>query len=316
MEIHSKLQNAKIISQAPAVLLIGFFDGVHLGHQQIFKKLRKSSLVSHIITFRCHPFNVLNPDLPPVKLITTCSQKITLIEKYAYPNHLYTLRFSKTFSQMTYIAFFHWIRRYIPFKKLILGHDSCFGKNRQGCLPNLLKLAKELSFEIEYVPAITIDNQIISSTYLRTLIKKGHLSLLSKLLGRKYSIQEKINKGRQYALKYLNTPTVNLRINNELELLPLGVYAVTIKYKKSLYQGVANLGLSPTFKEFQDQPKLEVHIFNFNKNIYDEEIEVFFHNFLREEKKFGSVEELKNQIHLDILECKNFFSRINYEEIT
>lgn len=315
MEIHSKFQNTKTISQYPAVLLIGFFDGMHLGHQQIFKKLRKSSLVSHVITFQCHPFNILNPHLPPIKLITTCSQKITLIKKYAHPNYLYTLRFSKTLSQMTYITFFHWIRRYIPFKKLILGHDSSFGRNREGCLSNLLKLANQLSFEIEYVSAVTIDNQIISSTYIRTLIKKGHLSSIHKFLGRRYSIQGKIDKGRQHALKYLKTPTVNLNIINELELLPFGVYAVTIKYKESLYQGIANLGLSPTFQEFQNTPKLEIYIFNFNKSIYYEEIEVFFYHFLREEKKFSCVEELKNQIRSDILICKNFFSQINYEEI-
>ncbi len=317
METYSKFKKKRILNHtlSHSSLAIGFFDGVHLGHQQIFKNLIESSPISYIITFQQHPFNVLNPDLPPTKLISTHAQKINLIKKYANPNYLYTLKFSKILSNMTYIQFFHWIRQYIPFKKLILGYDSSFGKNRKGSLSELIKLSKKLSFEIENIPALTINNQIISSTYIRYLIRIGNLSLAKKFLGRTYSILGKVSKGKQRATQYFKIPTANLYNINELELPPLGVYAVTVKYKKSSYQGIANLGLSPTFQKDQNKLKLEVHIFNLSKNIYDEKIEVFFHFLLRKEKTFNSIKELKHQINLDILKCKKLFLKLNYEEI-
>lgn len=313
MEIYSKFQKKKNFYQSSSALLIGFFDGVHLGHQQIFKSLlKKNAFISHIITFQQHPFNILKPHLPPIKLINTNDQKFNLIKKYANPNYLYTLEFSKTLSNMTYTQFFHWVRKYIPFKKLILGYDSSFGKNREGSLPKIIKLSKELSFEIENISALTINNQIVSSTYIRYLIRQGNLNLVAKFLGRTYSIIGRVSQGKKNASKYLKIPTANLYNLDELELPPLGVYAVTIKYKKLLYQGIANLGSSPTFQYNENKLKLETHIFNFKENIYNKKIEIFFHSFLRQEKPFSSIEELKNQINSDILSCKKFF---NYEEI-
>ena len=290
--------------QQPIILTIGNFDGVHCGHQYILKAMSKdlfSPTQTCVITFNNHPSEVLNP-FSPTPLICSLAHKINLL-KEAHIDNLLLLTFDTELAQQTAENFIQEIRSYIPFSRLILGYDATLGKNRQGDKSKMKQLAKQYNFDIDYTEEYCHQENPISSTLIRKYLQEGKLSEVEQLLGRPYSIYSTIGRGANKG-KLIGFPTANLNVAN-LCLPPYGVYKVTLKHNKNCFAGIANLGLAPTLKNSKT-PILEAHLFSFSDDLYDKEVEVIFHEFIRPEKKFSSIEELRIQIKKDIEKLKEF----------
>lgn len=289
--------------ESPCILTIGNFDGVHLGHRFVLSKLKEYADQYHspsvVITFENHPSEILRPDYV-TPLICTLPHRIHLLEKEQI-DYLYLLKFSKTFSEQTAAQFLTNLRKKLPFSHLILGHDATLGKERKGNREEIKKLAKTLNFEVEYLDQWKQDENTISSSQIRKAIQKGDLETAKHLLGRPYSILSTVIKSSGLGKK-LGYPTANLDLSG-LCLPPYGVYGVQVSYKENTYNGIANLGLAPTTRT-DAKPQLEVHLFDFDQQLYGEEIEVTLHQYLRPELKFSSLSELQTQIAQDIQQLK------------
>ncbi len=291
------------------ILTIGNFDGLHLGHQAILKKIDDLALdtgLRIVLTFSNHPSTILTPD-NPLHLLTTLKHKLNLFKQYPI-DYLLLIPFAKKLSEKTPEGFISYIRQYIPFKHLILGHNATIGKNKTGGKQALLSLAKKYNFEVHYLQSITVNNIVVSSTRIRTFIKEGSLKEASQLLGRKYSFFSHISKGAQKG-RSLGYPTANMEVN-DLCLPPLGVYAIRLRHNNQTYHGVANLGLAPTMGN-RKRPVLEAHILDYEDNLYDCDVEVIPELFLRPELPFLSLEALKKQIYEDVIHTKTLFRFLN-----
>ncbi len=289
----------------PAVT-IGTFDGVHLGHQKIIRQLKESAESvkgeSVILTFSPHPRMVLFPDDDDLKLLSTEEEKKELLEKFGV-EHLIVHPFTKKFSRITYTEYVRDILvNKIKTKKLIIGYNHHFGRNREGSFQQLKKLAPVYGFELEKIPAQVLNKVEISSTKIRKALESGDIKIANKFLGYEYSIKGKVVKGKGLG-KELGYPTANIHIDDKHKLIPAdGIYAVTIEYEKQNYNGMMSIGFNPTVNTapFRAGGKtIEVNIFDFEKEIYGENIRVFFKQKLRDEKKFDSLESLKKTIDSD-----------------
>lgn len=278
-------------SSEPISLTIGNFDGIHLGHQAILSRLTNRKVV---FTFSNHPAEVLYAK--PSSRLITFSHRLHLLSSYGIDTTLVT-PFTEAFSKQSAEEFLLKLRAFIPFSHLVLGHDAVLGHARQGDSTQLLKLAKREGFLLEYLEAVKLDGIIVSSSEIRKQIQLGSFERANQLLGRPYSILAPIEPGAQNG-RLLGFQTANLNVNG-LCLPPLGVYAVSALLKGKHYQGVANLGRAPTLHADRP-PILEVHLLDYDGELYGEELEVVFLKFLREERRFDSIEDLKAQIHKDI----------------
>lgn len=302
MKIIDRLENITQPFQN-AVITIGNFDGVHIGHQALFHEvIEKADAIngtSIAMTFEPHPMRVLQKNsLPP--LITLSEQKIELIERSGI-DVLICIPFTREFASITAEAFIKdlLIAR-IGMRAIVVGKDYTFGKNREGNLSTLKSYASELSYEVIVADWIKAERKVadrISSTKIRELIMAGEVGPARKMLGRNYQVRGLVVKGRDRGGKLLGIPTANINLQDEL-CPKTGIYAVTVEYRQQLYRGVANIGYSPTFDD--NQFTIEVHLLNFSENIYGEKIRVNFIQRIRDEKKFGGIAELKEQIHQDI----------------
>ncbi len=292
----------------PLILTIGNFDGIHLGHQHVLQRVVSLSCqnrtTSGVITFRNSPSEVLSPGSLPEKL---CSlpQKVKLLEHLGIDT-LFLIEFTRQFSGQSPEEFLQRLLQTIPFSHLILGHDARFGKNREGDFEQVRALAKTLGFEVEYLPPLKVNDRIISSSSIRKEIKAGHLDTAKMMLGRNYSIQSTVTKGTGIG-KRIGFPTANVQTQNYC-LPPLGVWAVTVNLPSDSHEGIANLGVAPTVHR-DGAPILEVHLFDHESVLYDQEIEVFFHKYLRPERQFPSLDALKGQIGQDIQEARSYFQK-------
>ncbi len=284
-------------SPAPAVITIGNFDGVHLGHQLIFRGVieRASEIrgISLVYTFEPHPLRVLAPDKAP-PLITTLKEKAEMIEA-AGIDILVCEPFTKDFanrSPKSFIAETLW--DHIHMKEVFVGHDYAFGKNREGTIELLTDMGPRLGFNVTVVDNIEVDHVPVRSTYIRDEILQGNVRRAGRLLGREYSLSGIVVRG---ARRKIGFPTANM--NPHKDLIPKnGVYAVRVLVPGGTYAGVMNIGVNPTFKDASFT--LEVHILDFNADIYDQEVSIYFVERLRDEKAYGKVEELVEQINADI----------------
>lgn len=287
------------LSTTPCIITIGNFDGLHLGHQHLIKELTKvaknQQRPSVVFSFENHPGEILRPDRPICKLCTN-DYKIQFLEKLGIDT-LILLPFTKQLSELSAEEFILKLQQSISFSHLILGWDATLGKNRQGNKEIIQDIAAKQHFEVKYLNQLTIDNIPVSSSLIREYIQKGNLDQANKLLGRPFSVYSTVLKGNGRG-KQLGFPTANIDVNG-LCLPPLGVYAVTVILDNTPYRAVANLGVAPTVRQ-DASPTLEVHILDFDKNLYDLKIEVQFSTYIRPEKKFSSLEELKQQIKKDI----------------
>jgi riboflavin kinase/FMN adenylyltransferase len=302
MKIIDRLEN---ITQPfkNAVITIGNFDGVHIGHQALFHEvIEKADALDGIsiaMTFEPHPMRVLHKNsLPP--LITVSEQKNELIERTGI-DVLICIPFTREFAFLSPEAFIKdLLIAKIGMRAIVVGKDYTFGRNREGNLATLKSYASQLGYEVIVADWIKTEREIadrISSTKIRELIMAGDVEPACKMLGRHYQIRGLVVKGRDRGGKLLGIPTANINLQDEL-CPKTGIYAVTVEFHRKLYKGVANIGYSPTFND--NQFTVEVHLLNFSENIYGEKIRVNFIKRIRDEKKFAGIADLKEQIHEDI----------------
>jgi len=314
MEIIKGIENFKRPFRNPVVTL-GNFDGVHLGHQQIFKRVKEEASKVHgegmVITFEPHPLKVLVPEkfLP---LVTPFRKKMILIEKSGIETVL-CIDFSLAFSELTPFEFIKNILvEKVKVKKVIIGYNYHFGKGQKGDAQTLKEAGKVFDFEVEVVEPLKVGQTIVSSSKIRGLIQRGEIEEASTLLGRDYPIIGKVVEGAKRG-QTLGFPTANLEISDEL-YPKAGVYAVEVIWHQQHFNGLANVGLNPTFLPEQTRKgkpiSFEVFILNFNRDIYGEEIQVDFIRRIRDEVRFDSPSRLINQIQKDIQWAQeNVFSR-------
>ena len=313
MEIIDRLEN---ITQPfkNAVITIGNFDGVHIGHQALFHEvIEKADAIdgtSIAMTFDPHPIRVLQKNNNP-PLITLHEQKTELIERSGM-EVLICIPFTKEFASLTAEDFIkNLLVDKIGMKAIIVGGDYTFGKNREGNLAVLKSFASQLGYEVivaDWIKAAQNISDRISSTKIRELVMAGNIEPASKMLGRHYQIRGRVVKGRDRGGKLLGIPTANINLQDEL-CPKIGIYAVTVEYNNRIYKGVANIGYSPTFDD--NEFTVEVHLLDFAENIYDEKIRVNFIERIRDEKKFADISELKEQINQDIKAADKILAAYN-----
>ena len=284
-----------------AVVTSGTFDGVHVGHKKILSRLteiaRKTNGETVVITFWPHPRLVLYPDDTQLRLLNTFEEKAELLKGQGV-NHLLRIPFTKEFSQLSSEEFITKILvEKIGTKKLVIGYDHHFGKNREGSFEQLKLNGPKYGFEVEEIPRQDIDNIAVSSTKIRKSIEAADLATASHLLGQPYTLSGRVVKGDQLG-RQLGYPTANIEIDSIYKLVPAdGIYAVQVRHANAVYQGALYIGNRPTVNG--TRKVIEVNIFNFAREIYGETLTVEFHAFIRHDKKLDSLDALKNQIALD-----------------
>jgi riboflavin kinase/FMN adenylyltransferase len=289
-------------------LAIGFFDGVHLGHQQIIRQTiadaRQHDAIAVVLTFDRHPNSIVAPDrVPP--LIYSLPQKLRAIESLG-ADVLLLVQFSKKFSEQTGEEFIRNLTRdFGKVHSVCIGADFAFGHKRSGNVALLKKLGAELQFSVHGLAAVSLDGQIVSSTRIREAIRAGNFDAASQMLGRTYAISDRVVEGDRLGHK-LGFPTANLDATN-LILPPNGVYSGCTKLKGQLYRVALNIGFRPTVATGKPQLRVEAHLLDFSGELYGEDLEIEIGEKLRDEKKFGSQVELRAQIALDIAEVKKRF---------
>lgn len=302
MKIIRGIQNIKESITYP-VLTIGNFDGVHLGHQAIFKKVvdrvKEVEGTGIVFTFEPHPKKILSPDKYLTSLITF-EKKLELIEKTGI-DMVICADFTTDFAALSPWQFTKSILvEKICVKEVFVGYDFNFGKRREGTAEYFQKMGEEFGFKVEVLDAVKINGGIVSSSFIRDLIVNGQVSKAARYLGQPYSLAGKVVGGREVG-SAIGFPTANLDVHDSL-IPHTGVYAVQIISKNKKYNGVANVGYNPTFK--RNHLTVEIHIFDFTENLYDQTIRLLFINRIRDEVAFLSTEELKIQIQKDVKTAK------------
>ena len=294
-----------------AVITIGNFDGVHIGHQALFHEvIEKADMLdgtSVAMTFHPHPVRVLKRNGHP-PLITLYNQKVELIAKSGM-DVLVCVPFTREFAEITAKNFvLDVLLKRMGMAAIIVGKDYAFGKNREGNLNSLMSYSELYDFEVVIVDWIPISNNKvsrISSTRIRQMVMDGNVKEAQKLLGRHYQIKGTVVSGRNRGGKLLGFPTANLQLHDEL-CPKLGIYAVTVESQGNIYKGVANIGYSPTFDD--NELTVEVHLLDFCMDIYGQEIRVNFIQRIRDEIKFSSIDALSHQITQDVLAARDILS--------
>jgi riboflavin kinase/FMN adenylyltransferase len=289
-------------NEKKSVVTIGTFDGVHIGHQSILKKLISYSELencySTVLTFFPHPRMVLQND-DSLKLLNTIEEKKGLLSKIGIDN-LIVHPFDTEFSRLTAEEFVKEILvEKLNVQKIIIGHDHRFGRNRSANIEDLILFGEKYDFEVEQISAQEIDEISVSSTKIRKALNNGDVLLANQFLGCPYFLTGKVVKGNQIG-RTINFPTANIEISETYKLIPKnGVYIVSSKIEGESYYGMMNIGVNPTVAGLEQ--KIEVHFFNFNKDIYSSEIQISIYHRIRDEKKYESLEELKEQLNKDSL---------------
>jgi riboflavin kinase/FMN adenylyltransferase len=287
--------------QKPVVLTQGTFDGVHFGHRRILRHVvseaKKIDGVSVLLTFYPHPRLVLYPDDNELKLLTTIEEKVDLVSALGI-DYLIIIPFTKELSRLRASDFVRDILvEQLHISKLIIGYDHRFGRNREGGLEEMALFSDTYNFDLEEIPPQDIDDSIVSSTKIRNSLLEGDVHLAKDYLGDLYTISGKVEEGLQRGTA-IGYPTANVRVSSSYKLIPQnGVYAVWVYVDKIKYAGMLNIGYNPTFED--KKWSMEVHILNFNKNIYHHKILISFCSRIREEMKFENVTSLVNQLTKD-----------------
>ena len=288
-----------------SIILIGNFDGLHSGHQKLFKQAekfkKKLNLKLGVITFDPIPKMFFDKKIKNYRL-SNFDQKVSYFEKFNV-DFLINKNFNKTFSKITYKKFIENILyKSLKIKYIFVSNNFRFGYKREGNVKLLKKFQKKYQYKLINPKPLIIKNKVISSTLIRKLLQNGELSSANKILKRNWSIEGTVKKGRMMGKK-IGFPTCNIDIKNYI-LAKTGVYAVKVNVKKNrkIYGGIANLGYRPTFN--QKKLLLEVNLFNFSGNLYNKKLSVEFLKFIRGEKKFNGIDDLRNQIKRDLLIAK------------
>ena len=293
------------------VLTIGTFDGVHLGHQKILDQLNfeaeKIGGESVLFTFYPHPRMVLYPESHGLRLIQTQAEKIDKLRRMGLQNvviHPFTLEFSRL-SAIEFVRDF--LVNQLGVKKLVIGYDHQFGKNREGSIEFLLEVCETYDFEVIEIAAQEIDEVNVSSTKIRNAIKSGDIEAANTFLGEPFLINGTVIAGSALG-RELGYPTANIDIESEIKLIPgNGVYVAKVDVDGTWYNAMMNIGVRPTI-ENETKAKIEVHLFDFNGNLYGKSLTVQLLSRSRDEIKFNSLDELKNQLKKDEEIIRAFFS--------
>ncbi len=334
MKIHTDLNNFNVHTP---VVTIGTFDGIHKGHYEIISRLIKLTKKVHgesvVFTLWPHPRIVIEPNNTNLRLLNTLDEKIELLEKSGV-EHLIIFPFTKEFSQLSSYDFIKNILvNKIGVKFLVFGYDHQFGRNREGKFKNLMEYANLFGFKIEKIDALNIAQINVSSTKIRNALVSGNIDIANKYLGYDYFLKGIVGEGSKIG-RSLGFPTANLIVQDRYKLIPAdGVYAVEVRINNNyykglprkdcpvksllfngeerppldkkkiqrgkLYRGILNIGIRPTIKDHSEDKSIEVHILDFNKNIYNKEITLIFKKKIRDEQKFDNMELLKKQLLSD-----------------
>lgn len=303
MIIHEGYENLNLI--AP-VTTLGIFDGVHRGHMALLNSLvsraRKVKGESVVITFSPHPRLVLDPNNSNLTFLTTMEEKKVLLEK-ANVDHLIVIQFTRKFSEIPACDFVKDILvEKIGTRYLIIGYNHHFGRRGEGDFNTIKQCSEELDFRVEQVQGFHTEEGAISSTSIRDALLKGKLDEANRWLGYSYSVSGNVVEGRKIG-QTLGFPTANIKPDSQYKLIPgNGVYAVEVQLDDIVYAGMMSIGSNPTVNTDIGFRSIEVHILNFEKNIYGKKISVIFRKRLRDEKKFDNLKQLTEQMNQDKLD--------------
>jgi riboflavin kinase/FMN adenylyltransferase len=285
-----------------SVITVGFFDGLHLGHRAILDHVadsaRAQSLRSVVLTFAQHPRQILNAGAAPLALLTTLDEKLELLRESGV-NLVVVMDFDHGLSQMSAPDFVQIVLKgRIGMRKIVIGYNHGFGKQRMGDRETLIAMSRNLGFSVDVVNPLRVNDGIVSSTSIRELVADGQVARAAERLGRYYAVRGMVVRGRGRG-KRLHWPTANLGAVAEHKLLPRdGIYAGLAKIGGEAHPAAISSGFNPTFEE--GKHSLEAHILEFDRDIYDERMELLFVERIRSEKKFESEEELSSQIAEDV----------------
>lgn len=294
-------------STKKTILTLGTFDGVHIGHKKILERITENTengkYESLVLTFFPHPRMVLQ-EKSEIRLLNTIGEKIKLLEATGIEN-LIVHPFNESFSRLTAEEFVRTILvEKFQIQKIIIGHDHRFGRNRTANIDDLIAFGIEYGFEVEQISAEEIEDVSVSSTKIRKALNEGNMALANEYLGYNYFLNGTIVKGKQLG-RTIGFPTANIKIEEDYKLIPkIGVYVVKATINDETLFGMMNIGFNPTVNG--EKQTIEVHLFNFDKDIYDQNIEVSLLHYIRDEQKFSSVDALKAQLNQDKIESLAF----------
>ena len=292
-----------------SIVTIGTFDGVHLGHQQIIKQLidtsQQSKLKSVLLTFFPHPRMVLQPDIP-MRLIQTIEERERALRKTGL-DYLVIHPFSEKFSRLSADDYVKQILvEKLNVRKVVVGYDHRFGRNRTASLEDMYNYADIYDFKVIEIDAKKIKSTAVSSTKIRKAIDEGDIALANTYLGDPFSLEGVVVHGDKRG-RELSYPTANIELQNKHKIIPKqGVYLIQSDLDNQVVYGMMNIGTKPTFDT--TNPSIEVHFFDWNGDLYEQTLQVKLLKWVREEQKFGSVEELQAQIHADERYCRSYIS--------
>lgn len=298
------VEDLRAVAPKNSAVTLGVFDGVHLGHKRIVRELinakrREGIDQCYLVTFNPHPLVVTHSKMMP-PMLTTMEERVSILSRYALDGIL-VLDFDAQLAELEYRAF---LDRYLlkPFdmKHLVLGYDCHFGKGREGSPERVKKDASKLGFTVGIVEAVERGEEIVSSTRIRNTLIEGDFEKANSYLGHPYLISGKVVRGHGKG-RGLGFPTANLSITDPYKLWPpRGVYAVRVGFREHMFDGMMNVGRAPTMKSLPEETReAEVHLFNFDGDLYDQHLIVYCHSFLRKERAFKTPSDLAKQLEID-----------------
>ncbi|HRN91057.1 MAG TPA: bifunctional riboflavin kinase/FAD synthetase [Ferruginibacter sp.] len=312
MQIHRNIEALPQLSRA--VLTIGTFDGVHLGHARIMQQLVQTAAAiggtTVVITFYPHPRHVIEGEAP-IGLLTTQEEKYAILER-AGIDHLVEIPFNKTFAEQTAEAYIeHFLVRYFKPHTIITGYDHKFGKGRKGDYTLLEEMGKKFNYTVKEIPAEVLEQVSISSTRIRVALTQGDVEKASEYLGYPYTLSGLVVQGAQKG-RTIQFPTANLQITDQEKLIPAhGVYAVRVTVQGKVYKGMLNIGNRPTVNG--THTTIEVHILDFNDEIYGSIIQLAFIYKLRDEQRFPNLDALKQQLEADLIRVNTLLEDLSQD---
>lgn len=298
------------------MVTIGTFDGVHRGHREVISELKRISRLSGgdsvVFTFEPHPRVIIAPQEDSLRLLTTIDEKIKLIEEIGV-DHLVIYPFTSAFSKLSYDEFVTSILvGRMNISSLVVGYDHRFGQGRQGNFSSLKSLSKSLNFKVEQLSQLLVDDKVVSSTKIRLALDAGDISKANHFLGYRYLLSGKVIEGKQLG-RQLGFPTANIETYDPYKLVPGdGVYAVLVETGGMTYKGMLNIGVRPTVNYNADHKSIEVHIFDFEADIYNSDITLLFVEKIRNEQKFTDIVELQQQLVKDRELALHLLLKVNF----